>query len=139
MKTLRRSVKRRKTQKRHIGGREKNNIRRGKSGAIYIRPLSSFRRPSFLTQHGDVHIIIDGQFALVFVKLSNKWYALVSRQRLGISLITVVMNLLAETHWYLLPDFQVADGIIVNIGEGVSVDNTPVAERLMQIKKSDSV
>lgn len=75
----------------------------------------------------------------MFIRLSKKWYALTTEKKSGSSLITLVLNSLAKTHCYLLPDFKVEHGIVVNFDEVVSVDDTPIAERLMQIKKGVSV
>jgi hypothetical protein len=141
MKTKRKSVKSRKTQKQKFGGAEKNKIFRKGNDVIYLKPLlwsrlHGFRRPEFITYEGARTIEIYGYVAFLFIKFSNKWYALASNYNRGQSLIHLLIIVFAEIHSYELPEFKLEDGIITNIGNIIQISkNSPTYKKLIQIKK----
>jgi hypothetical protein len=141
MKTKRKSVKSRKTQKQKFGGAEKNKILKKGSDIIYIQPLlwskvRGFSSPEFITQDGVRNIEIDGYAVFIFIRLSNKWYAMASDHTRGVSIITLLVNSLAKIHLFEMPEFRLTDGIITNLGKIIQIDNkSPVFDKLMQIKK----
>lgn len=136
MKTKRKSIKRRKTQKQKFGGAA---AKKG-SDVEYVRPLlmsrlGGFRDPEFITQDGPRSIEIGDDTVFIFIRWSNKWYAMASHNKRGVSILTMLENSLAKIHLFEVPEFKIANGIITNIGKVVAVDrNSPIFNKLMQIK-----
>jgi hypothetical protein len=141
MKTKRKSVKSRKTQKQKFGGAEKNKIFSQGNDIIYLKPLfwsrlHGFRRPEFITNEGTGTIELYGYVAFLFIKVSNKWYALASNYNRGKTLISLLVKIFAEIHLYELPEFELKDGIITNLGNIIPINkNSPTYKKLIQIKK----
>jgi hypothetical protein len=98
--------------------------------------VRGFSSPEFITQDGVRNIEIDGYAVFIFIRLSNKWYAMASDHTRGVSVLTLLVNSLAKIHLFEMPEFRLTDGIITNLGKRIPIDNnSPVFDKLMQIKR----